>query len=401
MNVVRARPTQWLGIILGISAIALATGVANERQLAAEEQAVELTSFAAAAQPSHDTATDLVLDRSSTTRAGERRLVGWALATDRVEVLADGRPIGTIPITVERADVALAHGAENAFVGFDGRLDVPADTFIVCVVRPGQLPGPRACDRPVLDLPRDRVVAFYGVPGAPALGTLGDGGPKAVRKRLMKQARPYKTDERPVVPAFELIATVAQASPGRDGDYSAPVPVEDLWRYLEEIRKVNGIVVLDLQTGRDSYMEQLPDLEALLVEPDVHLALDPEWHMAPGEVPNEVVGQTSAAEINEVAAYLDELVRQHRLPRKLLVVHNFQPRMITERKQLAPPATVDLLIHMDGHGPPATKIGNFNRLVDLQDAATGFKLFYQRDVPLMSPADVFAMDPDVDFISYQ
>ena len=38
---------------------------------------------------------------------------------------------------------------------------------------------------------------------------------------------------------------------------------------------------------------------------------------------------------------------------------------------------------MEGHGPLGNKIRNYKRLVALQKAAAGFKLFYQRDVPLM------------------
>ena len=53
---------------------------------------------------------------------------------------------------------------------------------------------------------------------------------------------------------------------------------------------------------------------------------------------------------------------------------------------------------MDGHGPPQNKIGVYDRLSS-RDFFNGFKLFYQRDFPLMTPEQVLALDPD--FISYQ
>src|SRR4051812_27989277 len=75
--------------------------------------------------------------------------------------------------------------------------------------RPAELPrGGR------IIFPRYRVVAFYGAPQDPELGTLGIGSPRAMARRLEQQARPYSADGRPVLPAMELIADVASAMPG-------------------------------------------------------------------------------------------------------------------------------------------------------------------------------------------
>ena len=391
----------YVGLVVAVTLVALVTTTATEGGDPAGEDAVELAAFAPPAAPRHDPATAVVLDGLRRGGGGGAEVVGWATQTDRVEVLADGDVIASLPIDQERPDVALAHGLGTAFVGFRGRVDIPPDADLVCVTRPGQLPAPNACDREILELPRHRVVAFYGVPGVPALGTLGDGSPASVRRRLVDQARPYVTEDRPVMHAFEVLGTVAQASAGADGNYSAPIDHADIWRYLEEIRKVDGVLVIDLQPGRETYMDQLPAFDALLREPDVHVALDPEWDMGPNEVPGRVVGQSDASEINAVMDYLDRIIVEERLPKKAVVAHNFQPRMITNRDRLAPPETIDLVVHMDGHGPPATKIGNYGRLVALQESFTGFKLFYQRDVPLLGPRDVLGLEPAIDFVSYQ
>jgi hypothetical protein len=65
--------------------------------------------------------------------------------------------------------------------------------------------------------PEFRVVAFAGAPQARGLGVLGIGSPKRAAKRLRGQARPYAEANKPVLPAFELIATIALASPGPGG----------------------------------------------------------------------------------------------------------------------------------------------------------------------------------------
>jgi len=65
--------------------------------------------------------------------------------------------------------------------------------------------------------PDRRVVAFYGAPQAAALGVLGIGDPDEMAKKLERQARPYTTSARPVLPAFELLAVVAADAPG-EGD---------------------------------------------------------------------------------------------------------------------------------------------------------------------------------------
>ena len=389
--------TLGLAVVVGVFVLS----AASSGETAKVEQSVELVAFAQPDQPEHDGINDVVLDVATPAGNGTFQITGWAVETDEVEVLADGVRVGTLRIDQERVDVAIANGLRGAFVGFDGRVDIPSDTFLICVTRPGQLPGPDACNRETLELPRQRVVAFYGVPGTPALGTLGSGSASQVRRRLLRQAEPYERADRHVLPAFEILGTVAQASAGQDGDYSGPTSQALIRDYLDEIRKVEGIVVIDIQPGRDEFMDQLPEFEQLLREPDVHVALDPEWRLRAGELPNQVVGHVGAGEVNAVIDYLDGIVHEFRLPPKLLIVHNFQPQMIRNRPDIEPTPSVDLLVHMDGHGPPATKTGNYTRLVSLQQAAAGFKLFYKRDVPLMSPSDVFDMDPNVDFVSYQ
>ncbi len=343
---------------------------------------------------------DVVLDR--VVRDGRSvAIVGWRHTPGPVEIIADGVVVATADAADFRPDVAIATGAQSGGpAGFQTQVTVPRGTLLVCATTPGAAPAPGSCDRPLLDLEHQRGVAFYGAPGIPVLGTLGQGSPRQARRRLQEQASAYETAERPVMPIFEIIATVAQAAPGRDGDFSEPLATEDIWTYLREIRRIGGHVVLDFQPGQGDYLEQMRAIEELLVQPDVHVALDPEWDMLAGQRPAQVVGHTRAREINRIMRYLRDLVLAHRLPPKLVIVQQFQEQMIRERPRLNPPEGVALLLQMDGHGPPSLKTGNYARLAD-ERFLDGFKLFYQRDVPLLRPRAVLGLDPEPDYVSYQ
>ena len=79
--------------------------------------------------------------------------------------------------------------------------------------------------------------------------------------------------------------------------------------------------------------------EKWLQQPDVGLALDPEWAMKPGQVPMRVFGHTTGREINEVTAWVGSLEARHQLPEKVVVVH--EPR--SERgRQRASDGVADL-----------------------------------------------------------
>src|SRR5947207_8423880 len=165
-------------------------------------------------------------------------------------------------------------------------------------------------------LPRTRVVAFYGAPEDAGLGTLGIGTPDAAARRLAKMAAKYRAD-RPVLPAMELIATVVQASPGADGMYRARQSSQLIGRYLAAARRAHALLILDIQPGRSPFMREVRSYTRWLREPDVGLALDPEWSMSAGQVPGSVLGSTDAATVNRVQAYPAQIGQAGNLPQKL------------------------------------------------------------------------------------
>ncbi len=253
--------------------------------------------------------------------------------------------------------------------------------------------------------PGRRLVALYGHPGTGALGVLGEQGVAAAVARARRVARPYRRlGTVPVVPAFELIATVAQRSKGRDGDYSGESSVRSLRPWVRAAGRAGMLVVLDLQPGRAELLDQARRYRALLRQPHVGLAVDPEWKLGPGQLPLGQIGSIDATEVNRTSAWLAALVRRRDLPQKLFVVHQFRLSMLgrphllrTDRPELA------VVVHMDGQGGAAQKEATWDAVRRARPAGTrlGWKNFYDEDQPTFSPRRTMRRQPRPVMISYQ
>ena len=114
-------------------------------------------------------------------------------------------------------------------------------------------------------------------------------------KKLERAAKPFARKSRPVLPAMELIAVVAAAHPGPGDRYNLRQPDSVIRRYLKAARKAKALLILDIQPGRSDFFTETKRLRKWLKEPDVGLALDPEWRMGPGQVPGQVIGQRRLA----------------------------------------------------------------------------------------------------------
>jgi hypothetical protein len=251
-------------------------------------------------------------------------------------------------------------------------------------------------------LPDRRIVAFYGNPRDDELGALGIGTPTEAGRRLVRQARPYGRRSRPVLPAMELISTVATAAPGPSGLYRDRAPAAVIARYLRAARRAHALLVLDIQPGRGQFGPEIERLARWLREPDVGLALDPEWHVGPGEVPGKVIGSTDADVVNAAAAYLARIVRERDLPQKLLLVHRFTDNMIARDERLRAFPGVATVVNVDGFGSQTVKIAKYNNFIRrTAGLPRGFKLFYQEDRHTMRPRQVMRMHPRPDVIVYE
>ena len=249
--------------------------------------------------------------------------------------------------------------------------------------------------------PSYRVVGFYGAPQAAELGILGIGTPTRAARKLRRQARPYRRGGRPIMPAFELISTIVNRTPGADGKYRTRQERRVIRRYLKAARRAKALLVLDVQPGRAEFMDEVRALRPYLEQPDVGLALDPEWSMRPGQVPGQTIGSTDAATVNRVSAYLADIVKRRNLPQKLLLVHQFTDDMIKDKQRLRRRPGIALTLNVDGFGDRSNKIGKYRGFTDSRRFHYGFKLFYEEDVNLMQPRDVLRLRPKPDLVMYE
>jgi hypothetical protein len=253
-------------------------------------------------------------------------------------------------------------------------------------------------------LPDYRIVAYYGHPHDSNMGIVGEMPLDELTTKLRKQADVYEAADpsRPVVPALELIATVAQRDPGFDGTYILDTDHETLREYIEYAAENDMIVILDVQIGRGSVALEIEKMRDLLAYPNVHLALDPEFAIAEGETPGDHIGALNADSIIYAQQVLAEISAEQGIPPKMLIVHQFREDMITEKGELAPMAGVQLVIDADGFGEPELKTFVYNYLVrDEPVEYGGIKLFYNQDSPLMKPREILDLVPAPDVIIYQ
>lgn len=253
--------------------------------------------------------------------------------------------------------------------------------------------------------PDRRFVALYGHPSGPALGAFGEQDTAAAIVRARDLAARYQTfSAEPVLPAFEIIASVASAEAGADGRYSRLTHPDVLRPVIDEAEAAGVYVVLDLQPGHTHFLEQARVYEEFLTRPNVGLALDPEWRLAPGQQHMVQIGSVDAAEINEVVNYLADLVNMHDLPQKMLILHQFRTSMITGREHVdAARPEVAVVLHADGHGNPAQKIDTWRTLqIGLQpEIHMAWKNFHDEDLPMFTPEETMTIEPAPVFVSFQ
>ena len=258
-------------------------------------------------------------------------------------------------------------------------------------------------------LPEKRIVAFYGNPLSKRMGILGELPPEQMLAKLDREVAAWTAadPDTPVQPALHLIAVVAQGSPGTAGKYRARMDSALIEKVYGWARSKNALLFLDVQVGQGTLQEELPRLTPFLKRPDVHLAIDPEFSMKHGHVPGTRIGTFDAEDVNYASKLLQDLVTRENLPPKILVVHRFTRDMLTGYKRIKLDPRVQIVIDMDGWGPPHLKRESYRAYVYSYPVEyTGFKLFYRNDTKkkgsrLMTPAEVLALNPKPLYIQYQ
>ncbi|HMG09417.1 MAG TPA: hypothetical protein VK609_12950 [Mucilaginibacter sp.] len=259
-------------------------------------------------------------------------------------------------------------------------------------------------------LPFKRVVAFYGNLYSKKMGILGELPPKEMLAKLKGEVKHWeKADPKtPVQPALHYIAVVAQGDGGKDGKYRYRMPFKQIDSVLVLAKKAHAIVFLDVQVALSNIQAELPLLEKYLAMPQVHFGMDPEFSMKDGSKPGRKIGTYDAADINYVSGFLASMVKKYNLPPKILVVHRFTKKMVTNYKNIKLRKEVQVVMDMDGWGEPDLKTGTYRYFINQEPVQfTGFKLFYKNDIKkkpfhMLTPEEVLSRyKPYPIYIQYQ
>jgi hypothetical protein len=249
------------------------------------------------------------------------------------------------------------------------------------------------------------ILAFYGHPRSQMMGILGRYSIEDLDKRLTALAREYEAESggRKIKKAFYIIFGTVWP----EGEIGI-IGEEILKRYVEYGLKNDILVFIDHQIGRYDPINSLKRMLPWLQYPNVHLALDPEWRTTK---PMQEIGTVTAEEINRAQQVMEEYIIANNIPgERFLVIHQFNWRMIKNREKVDSGFKRVRLVHCaDGFGSPHLKRSSYAYNAEAANMPIkSFKLFYNfnipgagYDQPLMSPKDVYALQPRPYIIMYQ
>jgi hypothetical protein len=249
------------------------------------------------------------------------------------------------------------------------------------------------------------IIALYGKPGSRGMGLLGQYSLEGIEPVMNEYVRMYDAanGQRGVIPAFYIIYGTCWPE-GEIGLLSDSV----VKQYIEFAAARGWDVFLDHQIGKYTVESAMKKLLPYLKYPNVQLALDPEWRTTK---PMQEIGYVTADEINTAQKMLQDYLIEHNLPgRRMLVIHQFKPKMISNRNQVRSDFDLVQLIHCaDGFGSPTLKKSTYAQNAEAKNIPIkSFKLFLKptvegagSDVPLMTPEDVFSLNPRPYLIMYQ
>lgn len=249
------------------------------------------------------------------------------------------------------------------------------------------------------------LVGIYGKPNAYTMGVLGQYPLEQLDPIVEKYVQLYDNvnGDRGVIPVLYLI--YGTCFPGGDIGLLSESTVK---RYVEYAAERGWYVFLDHQIGKYSVEQAMNTLLPFLKYPNVHLAIDPEWHTTR---PMKEIGSVTAEDINKAQQMFQDYLIKNKIPgNRFFVVHQFNAVMISNRSQVRSDYRQIELIHCsDGHGSPHLKRETYayNALAKNMPLKS-FKLFTKPtvagagwDIPIMEPEDVLSLNPRPYFIMYQ
>lgn len=350
-----------------------------------------------------DAVTELVRASTTPEEAIEEQEPSWPAVLDRV---AYDRLLLDLIDYVPPASVATTSTSSIAVTA----APTPQYSSSTNVTIPGQA-WPPAAPYPHggAILPFERIVAYYGNFYSTRMGILGEFPREQVLAHLASTSAAWVAadPDTPVRPAIHYIAMVAQAEAGSDGMYRNVMPDEHIERAYSMAKEIDGIMFLDLQVGLSTIEQELPQFREYFTRPEVHLGIDPEFSMKTGARPGTVIGSFNAADINFTIDWLSEIVREHELPPKVLILHRFTQDMVQGYADIRPTPEVQVVMHMDGWGSTDLKTSTYRRVVEPEPVQfAGLKIFYKNDLKppstgIFTPSQALELHPEPVYIQYQ
>ena len=249
------------------------------------------------------------------------------------------------------------------------------------------------------------IFALYGKPDAYTMGILGRYSPEEIEPIMNKFAATYDevNKERGIIPAFYLIYGTCWP----EGEIGL-LRSSTVKKYIEFAAERGWYVFIDHQIGKYTVEQAMNAILPFLKYPNVHLALDPEWHTTE---PMKVIGSVTGDEINKAQAMMDKYIKENNITgRRMLVIHQFNAIMIKKRANVRSDyARVQLIHCADGFGSPQLKKDSYAYNALAQNIPLkSFKLFSKPtvagagyDQPMMTPEEVFSLTPRPYLIMYQ
>ena len=268
---------------------------------------------------------------------------------------------------------------------------------------PAAAPVTKAPDPPRPVLSEHLLITWYGNPRTGRMGVLGRHQGADLAARLKKQAEAYAPfTQKKVLPAYHLVATIAQPAAGKDSKWRRRETKALIRSLLEQARANHFKLILDIQPGRSTVGAEMEHLREYLEDPDVYLALDPEFAMPEGEIPGRKIGRMTARDVNDAIDFLDTVIRDKNLPPKVLIIHQFTMNMLRDKHQIRDSPLVDVVLDMDGFGDRPLKKAMYKTIVARHPLEfPAIKLFYKEDTNLLEEKDVMKLEPEPAVVIYQ
>lgn len=277
-------------------------------------------------------------------------------------------------------------------------------------------------------LPTNRIVAAYGILGGGPVN-----GPASTVSmldnflpQLQQLGQQYAALDptHPVKLGIDLVVNSIQPCSAFPRYCSSWPNDSDMQAYVTYCQQHNLLLFFDVQLGtepvKDAVMNHL--LPYLQKYPFAELALDTEFHFPdnPQGYADAAgypccLGWMDASEINWASDELAQISMQNQLPRKVLIVHQWNPAVLPDKQNIHPNPNVSLVLQSDGFGGYDNKLGDYQVFVqqDLLEYG-GYKLFFHYcdggcsyDIDPngvaqpQTPQQVMQIFPQPLFISYQ